>query len=325
VASPAGSPPIDSREVRTPRRSHRVVACVGAALAVVSLGVSSTVSAGPVRAAGNPTTLQAVRSQGVAPRALSPGDHTITLLVGGRVRSLILHVPPDPPVAHRPLLLIFHGITDTAQSTEQGTDFSQVADQTGEVVAYLQGYEDSWNEQAGGTPAALAHVNDVAYTTAVIKLLERIVVFAHQRIVAVGFSNGALMVEDLGCRIAQELEYVIPVEGELAASTSSTCRPARPLSVYEIHGTADTAILYNGGLIEGHTPVVLSAPASVARWAHLDRCSTPPATSDPSSSIKLTTYARCQKHSSVVLRTIIGGVHQWEPDIGEVVASVLFR
>jgi polyhydroxybutyrate depolymerase len=288
------------------------------------LGVTSTVGAAPVPVTRTPSTSSATHTQGTTPRALSPGDHAITLTVGGRERSLVLHVPPNPPVAHRPLLLIYHGITDTAQSTEQDTDFSEVADQNGEVVAYLQGYDDSWNEQAGGTPAALAHVNDVAYTTAVIKKLEGLLSFDHSRIVAVGFSNGALMVEDLGCRIAQELEYVIPVEGELAVSTSTTCHPARPISVYEIHGTADTAILYNGGLIEGHSPVVLSAPASVARWAHLDHCRTPPSTSFPSSSIKLTTYAGCRNHASVVLRTIIGGVHQWEPDIGEVVASVLF-
>ena len=236
-----------------------------------------------------------------------------------------MHVPPNPPVANRPLLLIYHGITDTAQKTEYQTDFASVADQTGEVVAFLQGYDNSWNEQAAGssTPAARAHVNDVAYTSAVIAKLEQVVSFDHKRIVAVGFSNGALMVEDLGCKVASQLAMIVPVEGELAASTSPTCRPTRPISVYEIHGTADTAISYNGGPINGHGTVVLSAPKSIARWAQLDHCNKTPTTTAPSPSIRLTTYRQCRNHVTVVLRTVLGGVHEWGSKVGEVVHSIL--
>ena len=84
----------------------------------------------------------------VAPRTLGPGDHHETLTVGGLARSFVLHVPPTPGVANRPLLLVYHGRGDTAQSTEAETDFREVADQTGEVVAFLQGVDDRWNEQA---------------------------------------------------------------------------------------------------------------------------------------------------------------------------------
>jgi polyhydroxybutyrate depolymerase len=264
---------------------------------------------------------------GTVVRSLSPGDHLVTLTVGHLSRSLIVHVPPRSPVANRPLLLIYHGKGDTAQKTEtQETDFAGVADQTGEVVAFLQGYANSWNEQAGSsTPAAMAHVNDVAYTTAVIAKLERLVTFDHKRIVAVGFSNGALMVEDLGCKLASELAMIVPVEGELAASTAPRCHPSRPIAVYEVHGTSDTAIYYDGGPILGRGTVVLSAPRSIARWAQLDHCGARPATSHVSPSIKLTTYTGCRNHEVVVLRTIIGGVHQWGSGIGEIVHSVLPR
>jgi len=289
-----------------------MVAAVGAALVATLLGASgaqgASLASGPA----------------IASRGLSPGDHTVTLTVGHRLRSLIVHVP-SRVVPNRPLLLIYHGINGTSQKTEYQTDFASVADQTGEVVAFLQGYDDSWNEQAGHTPAAMAHVNDVAYTAAVIAKLERLVSFDHKRIVAVGFSNGALMVEDLGCRLAGTLAMIVPVEGELAAVTSPGCRPARPISVYEIHGTADTAIYYNGGPINGNGTVVLSAPKSVARWATLDHCGPTPRKTNVSSSITLTAYAGCRNHVTVVLHTIIGGVHQWGNDIGEVVHSVLPR
>ena len=109
----------------------------------------------------------------------------------------------------------------------------------------------------------------------------------------------------------------------IAASTSPVCHPKRPIRVYEVHGTSDTEILYNGGPIGGHGTIVLSAPKSVARWAQLDHCAATPKTSYPDSSTKLTTFSRCRNGVSVVLRTLYGGVHRWGSNIGEVFYSVL--
>ncbi|HLK46039.1 MAG TPA: hypothetical protein VKT18_08610 [Acidimicrobiales bacterium] len=150
--------------------------------------------------------------------------------------------------------------------------------------------------------------------------------FDHARVVAVGFSNGALMVEDLGCRLAGRLAMIVPVEGELAERQSAHCAPAKPISVYEVHGTADTAIPYSGGQFGGSDgPVELSAPKSAARWAALDHCAPSPRHTSASSSIRLATYHGCRHAVVVTLRTIVGGVHQWEPDIGWVVHAALPR
>jgi polyhydroxybutyrate depolymerase len=258
---------------------------------------------------------------------MTPGDHVVDVAVGGRSRSFILHVPPQPAAASRPLILVFHGAEDSDASTAQGTDFEQVADANGEVVAFLQGFEDTWNEGAGHTPAEQAHVNDVAFTAAAIAKIESLVPFDHQRIVAAGFSNGALMVEDLGCRLAQEVSLIVPVEGELPASVSATCDPARPVSVYEIHATADGVIPYGGGPFHGvgGGTTVLSAPASAARWAALDGCAQTPTTSSPTSGIRLTDYGGCRGRVTVRLRTIEGGAHQWTSDIGQLVTQALGR
>jgi polyhydroxybutyrate depolymerase len=264
----------------------------------------------------------ALAARDATPRSLSPGDHTLQLTVGGVARSLIVHVPPQSATTTRPLLLVYHGHGDTAQSTASGTDFEQVANQTNEVVAFLQGIDDAWNDQAFG--GGSGRPNDVAFTSAAVTLLEHDVTFDHHRIVAVGFSNGALMVEDLGCKLASTLAMVVPVEGELATTQSKTCAPKRPIDVYEVHGTADTAIPYGGGQFGGpNGPVVLSAPKSVARWAQLDHCDATPSHSNASSTVRLTRYEGCRRKVHVTLRTIIGGVHQWGSNIAEVVHGVL--
>jgi polyhydroxybutyrate depolymerase len=271
-------------------------------------------------------TASSTAAGGAQPRALAPGDHTETLVVGGLVRSFVLHVPPGPAVPNRPLLLIYHGATDTDVSTIETTDFEAVANQKGEVDAFLQGVNDRWNEFSGKFATAAGGPNDVAYTSAAIIKIEALIGFDHQRIAAVGFSSGALMVESLGCQLASTLAEVVPVEGELATPMSAPCAPKRPIQVYEVHGTADTAIPYGGGHIHGpygtSTFTVLSAPRSIARWAQLDHC-TAPTTSTPTTNVQLTHYWHCRDGTIVTLRTIVRGVHQWGSNIGVVVAASL--
>jgi polyhydroxybutyrate depolymerase len=291
------------------RRSAALCAAALAASLLCACGVSASV----------PTFPKVART---AAQAQAPGDHTVTVEVQGRVRSLILHVPTKA-LAKRPLLLVFHGAEDTASGTEQSTDFETVSNKTGDLVAYLQGFDDTWNEGAGHTPAEQAGINDVAFTAAAIKKLETLVTFNHKRIVAVGFSNGALMVEDLGCHLAGDFALLVPVEGQLPVSVSSTCNPSRSVNVYEVHGTADASIPYNGGPFNGvgGGTTVLSAPASALRWATLDGCTAKPLVTWPFSTIKLTTYLGCKRNVAVTLRTIVNGTHQWGADIGTLVAE----
>ena len=290
---------------------RRLAVAAGAATLGLALSACGTSASAPP--AQNTTGTIAT------PHTMTPGDHVVGVTVDGRARSFILHVPPDPAVANRPLILVFHGAEDSDVSTEKGTDFATVADQYGEVVAFLQGYEDTWNEGAGHTPAEQAHLNDVAFTAAVIAKIETLLTFDHERIVASGFSNGALMVQDLGCRLAATLSLIVPVEGELPVTVSATCGPSRPISVYEIP--------YDGGPFHGvgGGTTVLSALSSVDRWATLDHCSPTPTVSTPASGITLTAYSKCHGNVTVTLRTIDGGSHQWTTGIGLLVTEALDR
>ena len=284
-------------------RGARCFAVLGAAAAAVGLGACGAAATVPGSA--------------LVPGHVAPGDHTVYVTVGAMRRSLVLFVPPLPAAPGRPLILVYHGANDTASGTESSTDLRGVADRTGELVAFLQGYGNAWNEGAGHTPAERANVDDVAFTTAAIRRIESLVAFDHARIAAVGFSNGALMAEYLGCRLAGTLAAIIPVEGQLPVAVARTCLPSMPVGVYEVHGTADASIPYGGGHFNGigGGTTVLSAPRSAAVWAHLDGCAAPRRTRAPSRGVRLTVYAGCRGSRTVVLRTVLGGAHQWPPDI----------
>jgi polyhydroxybutyrate depolymerase len=251
------------------------------------------------------------------------GDQTVTITVDGVPRTLLLHVPPGPATPDRPLLVVFHGRGETAAMTASTTDFEQVADRTDEVVAFLQGYDDSWNPQVG--PYWTGKPDDVAFVLAAIARLESLVAFDHARIVAVGFSFGALLSQDLGCRLAGTFAMIVPVEGELPSALSVRCAPSRPLPVYEVHGTADPTIPYGGGLFGTKRSGfhLLSAPSSAARWAQLDGCASAPSVEWVAPTVELTSYRHCRNHASVTLRTLVGGVHDWGSDIGWVVHQAL--
>lgn len=304
-------------------RRHLMTAAL--VLAIVAGPISVSVTTGASR-----VPKKTRHDDSAAPRAstfnhLSSGSHTLFLNVGGLERTFIVEVPYNKPVANRALVLVYHGADDTAANTIQETNLLHKVTARGDLIAFLQGYEDTWNEGSGTTPASLANVNDVAYTAAVIARLRQLVSFDPSRVAAVGFSNGAIMVEDLGCHLASLISLIVPVEGQLSTVQSASCSPARPESVYEIHGTADSAIPYDGGYFSTSIgeDTVLSAPISVARWAHLDGCSAGPVTSTPSSTISLSTYSKCRDDASVTLRTIAGGEHAWPPDIGQLVVQEL--
>jgi polyhydroxybutyrate depolymerase len=307
------------------RRRRRWVGIAGATVLTFTLLTAAGAGAVPFvpRGVAIDVAIDPVTTVPTTTPSLGPGTYTETLTVGTMARTFILHVPPGPAVATRPLVLVYHAATVSAATTAKDTDFEQVADQSGDLVAFMQGYKNSWNDIAGHSPATLAHVDDVGYTAASIALIEQLVSFDHRRIVAAGFSNGALMVEYLGCQLANELALIVPVEGELAVTDSDDCAPARPISVYEIHGTADTQIPYDGGYFTGvyGDTTVLSAPANVERWAQLDQCAPMPTTTTPSSTITLTAYSSCRNGVTATLRTIIGGNHVWGSNIGLLVGN----
>jgi polyhydroxybutyrate depolymerase len=244
------------------------------------------------------------------------GLKTVNLMSAGRRRIYLLYVPPGDSARRRlPLVLVYHGAYDTAADIANESGLLALAERRQNmIVAFLQGYEDSWNDDAGDPPAEAHDVDDVAFTKAVLAEVESSHFVDMRRVVATGISNGAIFVELLGCRAAANLTLTVPVEGQMAPTFSHSCRLSKPMSVYEIHATADPAIPYGGGTFGGYGgPVtVLSAHASVARWAALDRCSARASTTRTPGNV-FTKYTGCRSGVSVTLRTIEGGAHVWPP------------
>jgi polyhydroxybutyrate depolymerase len=258
-----------------------------------------------------------------APTAHATVAQRISLRVKGMTRTFLL----DAPATHKalPLVLVYHGDEQTALQTEQG-DWHGDARQEDEIVAFLQGVDDSWNAGVGVTAARRAGADDVAFTRDVIRRVEATHRVDSSRVAATGFSDGAFLTDLLGCRLAGEIDLIAPMEGELGSSISPTCHPSRSVSVFEVHATGDPVVPYAGGHIDGspEAPTVLSANTAVARWATLDRCTGAPVSSSRAGST-LKTWTNCARGARVTLDTTSADRHDWPPGPGELVASALRR
>lgn len=277
-------------------------------------------------ARGSTSAAAAGSAPQTAARSGSNNLRTVILTSGGHRREYLLYVPPGDSKKHRlPLVLVFHGALDTATQASTETNLLSVArTRHNMILAFLQGYENTWNEGAGHTAAEQAGINDVRFTTLVLREIETRYHVNDRRVLATGLSNGALLTELLGCRLARQLTAIVPVEGQLPVSVANGCRPAVPIAVYELHGTADQAIPYMGGKFAGvgGGTTVLSATASAERWSVLDRCAVTPRTSQ-TGNIVLTTYSGCRDGVRVTLASIQGGGHVWPDDFAHTVANAL--
>lgn len=277
---------------------------------------------------GSTSGAQGSATAGASPARTTLGTgslRTITLRSGGLKRTYLLYAPSSDSRSHRlPLVLVFHGADDTAANTTTETGLLALAEQQHNmIVAFLQGVQDTWNDDAGDPPAERENVNDVGFTEAVLRQVESRLYVNRRRVVATGLSNGAILVELLGCRAAAYLTLAVPVEGQLGEKFAGSCRPAAPVSVYEVHATADQSIPYAGGTFAGvGGPVrVLSAPASAARWSSIDRCGKKSGSTSGGSIFTL--YTACRDGVSVTLNSIQGGKHQWPPGFAQTLVGVI--
>ena len=244
---------------------------------------------------------------------LSPGNSTRTLVVGELERSYLLHIPPGlnrpQPV---PVVFVFHGLTQTAETIQAMSGFDEVADQNGFVLVYPNGYEQSWNGSGCCGEAVNQAIDDLSFVRQMLADLGTILQVDPKRIYAAGFSNGAMFSYRLACEMSDTFAAVAPVSGWLL---TDPCQPQQPVSVLHVHGSNDD---FNGStnrmLIKGHLTDVIFPPVEqgLADWAQLDGCSgNPQVDMQTQDLVTHTAYADCRAGSAVELYTIKNGGHNW--------------
>src|SRR2546425_1501415 len=241
-------------------------------------------------AAAAPPTPAAASPCGPAERT---GRYTLVLPSGGITRYALVNVPPGVPATRPlPLVLALHGAGGTGRAMDRGTGLSTLADRAGFVAVYPSAAWKFWNISASpGKP------DDIAFIQTVLDTVESEVCIAPDRVYATGVSNGGGMVALLGCALSARLAAIAPVAGNYRPLPA--CAPDRPLSMLEIHGTADRSVPY------------AIVPGWVGTWLRLDGCPLDMRTSRPAPGAMRYDARPCAAGSRVSHLELFGGPHEW--------------
>jgi polyhydroxybutyrate depolymerase len=215
---------------------------------------------------------------------------------GGDQRSYVVHIPAGyTGTTAVPLMMVIHGAHNTPSLARSWSQMDPVSNQNGFIVMYPAGL-DCWN--AGGIlPGCTAAADDVGFLKAAINDVKSHACIDPKRVSVTGISNGSIMAQYMGCQAADIFSSVGGVAGGV------NCKPSRPLSVFYVHGTADTTVNFS------------SAQPNVTRWATFDGCgATPVETYNNMGSTKCVTYQGCKDGVEVTFCTVTGMGHCWPED-----------
>jgi polyhydroxybutyrate depolymerase len=242
---------------------------------------------------------------------LRTGSYDVTLTSAGERRTVHMHVPRVLSGAKAPLVVAFHGAGANGSFMESYSGLSAVADEAGFIVAYPSawGAHPLWSLNDEGRNG----LQDRAFVSDLLDRMEDAYCVDPHRIYATGVSNGGGFTARIGCELAERFTAIAPVAGGYKAIPD--CDATRPVSVLEIHGTADHAVPYHG--------VPPDYRGSVRRylnqWVRLNHCS-------PKSSVQhvaknpptiLRVWSRCATGTLVAHIERYGRGHEWPGGFGQ--------
>jgi polyhydroxybutyrate depolymerase len=222
-----------------------------------------------------------------------PGDHSLTIDVGGVRRTYLLHAPAgytgDAPV---PLVIAMHVYPGTGALMRDLTGMDAKADRHNFLVAYPDGLERGFNAMV-----CCGTADDVAFLTALARHLVDRWRADPDRVYLTGMSNGG----DMSFRGAVEASNTFAAIGVVSGgyggprAEAANYLPTSPVSVVTIIGMDDRFFsIFETGL---------------TNWQQRLRC-TPAAAPAPAPPVKRT-VARCADGSDVDVYIVPGMGHVW--------------
>jgi polyhydroxybutyrate depolymerase len=291
------------------------------AVAGVAAGTALTAAQRPA-----PSELEQPLPQGdpIEP-AVTPNGRTLTGALrtpDGTRRTYRLYVPSGLPEGTAvPLMIALHGGLGSGRQFEQNSGFDGLAQANGFLVVYPDGTAIGrrakhrvWN--AGGccgvAQESRRDVDDVKFVSLLIDRLKATHHIDRKRVYVAGHSNGAMLAFRVACELSGK---VVAIGVQAGTLLSEPCRPPHPVSVLEIHGTADENVPIDGGSgSKGLSGVEFPAPrAALEMLAAANRCPSQP-TSSPDGQNRDVSYLvwrPCLRGSAVVWVRVANANHAW--------------
>jgi polyhydroxybutyrate depolymerase len=182
------------------------------------------------------------------------------------------------------------GCPSTGDQMATITRLDDQATAGGFAIVYPDPVQGCWN---AGFCCGVA--DDVGFISRLVDRLSAEIRVDKSKVFAAGFSAGAAMAYRVACELSDRFTAIASSAGQLALQG---CHPARPVSILEMHGTADTVTAYAKGA------------DAVQQWVAFDGCAGE-ATQSGSGVTKTSTWSNCRGGTVVRFDTVEGGHHTW--------------
>ncbi|WP_117212889.1 alpha/beta hydrolase family esterase [Allorhizocola rhizosphaerae] len=237
-------------------------------------------------------------------------------------RPFQLHVPgSSDPAAKAPLVVLLHGFTSDAAQIESYFKLTAESQRRGFLLAMPDGTKDRegrrfWNATQACCDFGGLGTDDSGYLSRLIDTVVARYPVDTKRVYFVGHSNGGFMSYRMACEHATKVTAIVSLAG-MATADVAACKPQRPVSILQVHGTDDRTVLFEGGGNAGRS--YPSVDATLAQWRGHNGCAdeadASAAPMDLDSNLAgqettVTTYrSGCRDATRVELWTIKGGSH----------------
>ncbi len=251
-----------------------------------------------------------------APTYLPAGVHEHDVAVDGLTRRWTTVVPASPDgAAPTGLVVVLHGVGGRGVEM-RSTGLEPLATSQRVVFAYPDAYGGAWNDGRPGADPMVpgAPIDDTGFLRRMIEETTARTGADARRVAVVGFSNGAIMAGRVACDLADRVAAVVVVAGTAGQGFEQSCRPARPVAVMLVAGSADRIVPYAGGKVADwgtkRRGYVAGAEDFFAFWRAQSGCTAAQPTPGPASASGLR-GSDCRSDAAVVRYRVTGGIHEW--------------
>ena len=249
----------------------------------------------------------------------------------GKDRPVTVNLP-DALVNPAPLLILLHSASTSGAHQENYMHLGPIAKKSGLIYIAPDGTVNPegkrfWNASKSCCNKYKEEVDDVAYINSLIDEINAKTPIDPKRIYLIGHSNGAFMSFTYACK-TNKVAAIVAIAG--AMDTESECTPKTPVSLLNIHGTADKTIKIDGGVLNNFP--YTSAKSTVTKVALLNKCYSPAVSKmdfEPTIKGPETTVINysCDTHTHLQYWKIAKGSHspKLPSDFAEQVISFLLK
>jgi polyhydroxybutyrate depolymerase len=181
-------------------------------------------------------------------------------------RDYIAYLPADGGHG-APLLIAFHGFTETPENLVRFSGLAEPATDKGYVVIFPRGTGRSWNAGLCCGDAMTQDVDDVGFAGALIDDAARRYGIDRRRVFLTGMSNGAMLTYRIAAERPDLIAGIAPIAGTLVTRSGAI---RGPVPVLDFHGTEDGLVSYDGGTGVRVNRLFRPVPETLRLWAKAD-------------------------------------------------------